>query len=466
MNRRVRAALAMIGCIVLLGVFGSCSLRYGGCAEARVMPPRPTCDLPRDVTSPRAVAAALARGDRDWMLARDDEDGALAILGDGAVLVFPKGETREPAAALASFLNGLAPDARNALRRSRLLLLWLGRAQRGEQRYSAWDQTLDVQVAHDVLTPDGCLARVETADDPESYVNRHRANAHAQNIELFERKLAGALRDGAGPVLSADESDARRRADALRVRSVAKVGARQTYVPVSAIVIALVLLGFYWWAASGGKEASLSELRVEELRGDGALVAPGPFDLRVLSHSLLHRDVSHLGNNLFALLVCCVILEPALGSARTLIVFLASVVGGALVRLRLRKPGLTIGASGGVFGLEAAIVVLLLRSGMWFLPDERRSYFIYLGIQTALGLALSFLPGVSMAVHLGGALAGGLITLTGLVTLGRPPLDGGDESGVAAGLAWGLAGLGVALWVGAGILVQRGRADLDPESTR
>lgn len=456
----------MLGGIAVLGAMGAMSARFKGCAEDRVKPPKPTCSL-EVPTSPRSVVADLVRRDSQWLLARDDDDGALVMSASTSVFVFPATEKHDPAAALAAFAAKLPSDVRTALHRTQLMLVWLGRAhdtRAGGMRYPAWDNVLDVQLFHDVLTPNGCLVRVAPFDDPELHVSRHRANERARHMAAIDSALVRGLRDGSGTPLSPNESAARMRTAAPKLREVAMVSLRESYAPVSVLVIVALILGFYWWAASAGKDSVL-ELSNNELAGDGALIVPGRFDVRVLSHGLLHADLKHLLNNIIALWIGCVILEPAIGSARTLIVFLAGVIGGGLVRLRARRPGLMIGASGGAFALQAAALVLLLHPGTWFLLGERTDYITFLAIQLAFGLVASFLPGVSMAAHVGGALAGFLLTVTGLLMLGRPPLDGGPESDLSAGIAWCIAGLGVALWIAAGVAVQWGRTDLESADT-
>lgn len=457
----------MLGTIAALVGGSWCTGKYEGCAETRTKPPKPTCGLMQP-TSPRGVVAALVRSDPQWLLARDADDGAVVIAGSKSIFVFPATERRTPEAALADLVLALSPDARTALKRTHFLLVWLGREHdaTGEGvRYPSWERGLELELFHDVLTPQGCLMRETPADDPENHMSRRHSNEHMSYIAKADAALVKVLRDGHTAPLSADESAARMAIAAPQLHEIAMVTLRENYAPISALVIVGLMLVFYWWAASAGKEESFIELEDSELRGDGALVAPGRIDLRVLSHALLHADLKHLINNAFSLWIGCAILEAPIGSARTLLVFLAGVIGGALLRLRLKKPGLVIGASGGAFALQAAALVLLLRSGVWFLPSERTGYIIFIVIQLVFNLVASFMPGVSMAGHVGGALAGFLITVTGLVLIGRPPLDGGAESAFSAQLAWIIAGVAVAAWVTSGVLVQRGRTDLKPDAT-
>lgn len=459
-------ALAMLGIIAGLAFLGWIGGQNEGCAESRIALPKPTCNLGKPPTSPRAVVADLIRLDPHWLLVRDDDDGALVMTTLRSVFVFPPTETRTPEAALATFLSALPPVTQTAVRRTKIVLVWLGRTHdtTGEGvRYPGWDNALGKELFHDVVTPDGCLAREAPFDNVDAHVSRHHANEHLRLIAKFDAVLARALREGRHTPFSRHDSAAYLEDAAPVVRQIATVQTRETYAPISAIVIVSLIVLFYWWAGTAGKD-SIWELDTDELRGDGALIAPGRFDMRVLSHGLLHANLKHLVNNAFALWIGCIVLEPAIGSARTLLIFLAGVVGGAVARLRLKRPGIMIGASGGAFALQAAALMLLLRPDLWFLADERSAFIIFLVVQLAFGLVASFLPGVSMTAHVGGALAGFVLTFTGLVLIGRPPLDGGPESALSAEIAWGIAGLAVVAWVAAGILVQRGRTDLQPDT--
>jgi membrane associated rhomboid family serine protease len=92
-------------------------------------------------------------------------------------------------------------------------------------------------------------------------------------------------------------------------------------------------------------------------------------------------------------------LEPALGRVRFGIVYFASVLGGSFGALLLEPDALTAGASGAVFGLMGAAVVVMRSQGLNPLQSQ-------LGILIALNLVLSLRPGISLGGHLGGFIAG------------------------------------------------------------
>jgi membrane associated rhomboid family serine protease len=130
-------------------------------------------------------------------------------------------------------------------------------------------------------------------------------------------------------------------------------------------------------------------------------------------------------------------LEPALGRLRFAVLYAVALLSGALGVLLLEPNAITGGASGAVFGLMGAAVVLMRRRGI----DVMQSG---LGGLLLINLLLSFRPGVSIGGHLGGLVGG---ALAGAV-LGATDDDPQQRwVGTAACVALGLAVVGASLWV-------------------
>jgi rhomboid protease GluP len=70
------------------------------------------------------------------------------------------------------------------------------------------------------------------------------------------------------------------------------------------------------------------------------------------------------------------------------------------------KPGATVGASGGLFGLLGAALVILYRQ------DKGEGFRKWIWIALTIGLGVSLLPNISMAGHIGGIIGG---TVTGML---------------------------------------------------
>lgn len=82
---------------------------------------------------------------------------------------------------------------------------------------------------------------------------------------------------------------------------------------------------------------------------------------RLLSGCFLHANWSHLGSNLFGLLIFGNLLEPVIGGRATLLLLLLSGVLGNLLSCFLMPPDtLSIGASGMVYGLTGAYICLMV----------------------------------------------------------------------------------------------------------
>ena len=131
----------------------------------------------------------------------------------------------------------------------------------------------------------------------------------------------------------------------------------------------------------------------------GPLVASGEW-WRLVSGAFLHAGIFHLGMNMLLLWFLSQELEPALGRLRFAVLYVVSLLGGALGVMVLDPLAPTVGASGAVFGLMGALIVLQLRA-------KQNPWQSGIGGLVALNLVLTFLiPGISIGGHIGGLVAG------------------------------------------------------------
>jgi membrane associated rhomboid family serine protease len=143
----------------------------------------------------------------------------------------------------------------------------------------------------------------------------------------------------------------------------------------------------------------------------GAFVADGEW-WRLVTSAFIHASPIHLLFNMVMLWWFGSALEELLGRVRFLGVVLVSILGGAAgALLATQANDLTVGASGAVFGILGAGVIL-----------ERRQIMVFgggaLGV-VVLNLMLTFLiPGISIGGHIGG-LAGGAAATLALSRFGR-----------------------------------------------
>jgi rhomboid protease GluP len=184
-----------------------------------------------------------------------------------------------------------------------------------------------------------------------------------------------------------------------------------------ALVLSIVYVLQELW---GGSTSILVLVRM------GALVRSVPptrEPWRLLSHSFLHIGFLHLLFNIMALLVLGAFLERLLGSRRFLLLYGLSTLGGGLAIATFGNADVTAGASGALWGLMLAEATLVVRPGK-LVPDrvlENMKAKVWQPVM--LNLANSMRPGVSLAGHLGGGLAGAMVMLSGAVTAGLSPSE-------------------------------------------
>ncbi|TDB98931.1 rhomboid family intramembrane serine protease [Micromonospora fluostatini] len=125
---------------------------------------------------------------------------------------------------------------------------------------------------------------------------------------------------------------------------------------------------------------------------------------RLLTAMFLHYGVLHLLLNMWALWVLGRSLEAVLGPARFLALYLVAGLGGNVAAYLLSAPNqATAGASTAIFGLFAAIFVIMRRLG--------RDTSAILPI-LVINLIFTFtVPGISIAGHLGGLVTGAAMAL-------------------------------------------------------
>lgn len=156
---------------------------------------------------------------------------------------------------------------------------------------------------------------------------------------------------------------------------------------------------------------------------------------RFLTSAFAHapHNFLHIGFNMYALWIMGQYLEPMLGRARFAALYLISAFGGSVVYLLLAFPHTidqlnqrdfgawetsAVGASGAVFGLFGAFLILQRRLG-------RSASMMYatIGINAVIGFVV---PGIAWQAHLGGFLVG-MACAAVFAHLGKRPEGGGTQ---------------------------------------
>jgi membrane associated rhomboid family serine protease len=161
---------------------------------------------------------------------------------------------------------------------------------------------------------------------------------------------------------------------------------------------------------------------------------------RLITAAFLHYGPFHLLLNMFALYWFGSLLEQRIGSGKFLMLYLVSGLAGSAGALVWSPLTPTVGASGAIFGILGAGLVL----------EQQRDYVFggsALGI-IVINFVLTFsISSISKGGHIGG-LIGGIVCALGLTRFGRGHAAYGRAGtlGIATIVAVGIASVAIAYW--------------------
>jgi membrane associated rhomboid family serine protease len=171
---------------------------------------------------------------------------------------------------------------------------------------------------------------------------------------------------------------------------------------VTYVLIGLSVAAFVGELA-GGASATGSGFGGSRLFEEGALRGPdvaGGDYWRLVSAGFLHAGFFHLLFNMFSLWILGTLLEPAIGQLRFALIFFVSLLAGSFGALLVDPNTFTVGASGGIFGLMGAAVIVLRHRGINLMESG-------LGVWIGLNLLITFtVSGISIGGHIGGLIGG------------------------------------------------------------
>jgi len=159
------------------------------------------------------------------------------------------------------------------------------------------------------------------------------------------------------------------------------------------------------------------ELRVGALESREAIVKMGALARervaageywRLMTAPWLHGSVDHLVGNGIALFILGMVCEAAFGRAQFVVLYVLSGLAGSLVSVAM-SAGPSVGASGAIFGLQGAAIVLFRLHRDRLLVRDRRVGFVLIvwALYTIAGGIME--PFIDNGAHIGGALGGALI---------------------------------------------------------
>jgi membrane associated rhomboid family serine protease len=167
----------------------------------------------------------------------------------------------------------------------------------------------------------------------------------------------------------------------------------------------------------------------------GPLVAHGDW-WRLFTAMFLHYGPLHLGLNMLALYWFGSVVEGAIGHLRFLVLYLAAGLAGSAGALLVTPNTFTVGASGAIFGILGALLILeWLATGSFAGPAMT---------MIVVNLAFTFYARSSISVggHLGGLVAG----IVGMLALSKLRAYRQQYLGIAAVVLIAVASVAVAYW--------------------
>ena len=159
----------------------------------------------------------------------------------------------------------------------------------------------------------------------------------------------------------------------------------------------------------------------------------GFMPLQIVTSMFMHANANHLIMNMLPLFFLGPIIEMSLGKERFFIYYILTGLGATALQLAFQwydvnynpandefaklliSHGTVVGASGAIFGLMAALGILMPQaqlSGM-FIPIPIRAWvlsLIYVGVEF-YHILFNPTPGIAHYAHIGGALFGAIILL-------------------------------------------------------
>ena len=188
---------------------------------------------------------------------------------------------------------------------------------------------------------------------------------------------------------------------------------RAVAAPATMTLIAINVIVYVITAAQGGGINLPGGKLFSDWALQGLAVSDGDW-WRLVTAMFLHGSIFHILFNMLALYWLGTSIEQALGTRRFLLVYFVSGLAGSAGALWFSSAlAVTVGASGAIFGLIGALLILeYLATG---------SLMGQAMVLILVNMAMTFaVPGISIGGHVGG-LAGGIVATYALMRFRYPP---------------------------------------------
>ncbi|GAA5867703.1 hypothetical protein JCM3774_003383 [Rhodotorula dairenensis] len=124
----------------------------------------------------------------------------------------------------------------------------------------------------------------------------------------------------------------------------------------------------------------------------------------------LHAGIVHLLFNMVAQCTSSALVEKMMGTPKFLVLYFAAGIAGFILGANFALVGQpSVGASGAIFGTQAALLVDLLAH--WKIEYRPKRKLLMLVVEVIVGFGLGWVPGIDNFAHLGGFAMGLLVSL-------------------------------------------------------
>jgi rhomboid protease GluP len=127
---------------------------------------------------------------------------------------------------------------------------------------------------------------------------------------------------------------------------------------------------------------------------------------RLGSAMFIHIGLLHLFFNMLALWNLGLIVESAMGGLAFTVLYVLSGLAGSIMSVAWHPDAVSAGASGAIFGLFGGMMGLLGRRYLISGISVGRGVIRSLLVNILINLGISLIPGIDMAAHGGGLMAG------------------------------------------------------------
>lgn len=223
-----------------------------------------------------------------------------------------------------------------------------------------------------------------------------------QLVDLLQQRLRGvAAADGRAPTTAWPNVLRQERLFAEQLRALAP----RTWVTWA--IVALNVAAWLGTLAAGADPLQPTAMQLLALGGNTASEVQQGQWWRLLTAAFLHIGAMHLAMNMLGLLLIAPTVERIYGHRLFLLIYLGAAVAGSAASLHFSaRGGVSVGASGAVFGVAGALLLAVLHHRQRLPRMFGKRTLGGIGFFVVYSLVQGLAPGVDNAAHVGGLLAG------------------------------------------------------------